>query len=118
MLLPLISSACILFDMLSQLLNVAMDLWGFKADFPQNHLIETASTSTGSLIIWDIGDYEVLPYYDSSGKETDDELSYSSDGGMVPSPRLSETDKLHSAFHNVRARSFWSPSFDPLIPYI
>lgn len=29
----------------------------------KNHLIETASASTGSLLIWDTGEYEMLPYH-------------------------------------------------------
>jgi hypothetical protein len=37
-----------------------------------NHLIETASNATGSMLIWDTGEYEILPPNNSS-KETDDE---------------------------------------------
>ncbi|KAI9826734.1 MAG: hypothetical protein M1819_007279 [Sarea resinae] len=39
-----------------------------------NHLIETASLSTGSLLIWDTGEYYVLPFRQEQ-PETDDELS-------------------------------------------
>lgn len=36
-----------------------------------NHLIETASLSTGSMLIWDTGFYEVLPFKDTSPRGTD-----------------------------------------------
>lgn len=41
-----------------------------------NNLIESASHATGSLIIWDTGEYEVLPYRQPvEARTTDDELS-------------------------------------------
>lgn len=41
-----------------------------------NNLIESASHATGSLLIWDTGEYEVLPYRESiKARTTDDELS-------------------------------------------
>lgn len=41
-----------------------------------NNLIESASHATGSLLIWDTGEYEVLPYRESvRARTTDDELS-------------------------------------------
>ncbi|KAI1825660.1 DNA polymerase ligase-domain-containing protein [Xylaria intraflava] len=59
-----------------------------------NHLIETASHATGSLLIWDTGTYEVLPIqskrsYMDSQSSTDEEASL---------PRLTEQEKLHQAF--------------------
>jgi len=42
----------------------------------QNNLIESASHATGSLLIWDTGEYEVLPYREpTKTRSTDDELS-------------------------------------------
>lgn len=67
----------------------------------KNHLIETASTSTGSLLIWDTGEYEMLPYRENVEKMTDDELSGDSDGDSNPSLNLSDSEKLHAAFRNV-----------------
>lgn len=41
-----------------------------------NNLIESASHATGSLLIWDTGEYEVLPYREPvRARTTDDELS-------------------------------------------
>lgn len=41
-----------------------------------NNLIESASHATGSLLIWDTGEYEVLPYREPvKARNTDDELS-------------------------------------------
>ncbi|KAI9701746.1 MAG: hypothetical protein M1820_006374 [Bogoriella megaspora] len=71
-----------------------------------NHLIETASNATGSLLIWDTGEYEVLPRANPSrAAETDDELS---DGDDLPSEaedRRPEPLKLVEAFRSVSALS-------------
>ena len=41
-----------------------------------NNLIESASHATGSLLIWDTGEYEVLPYREQiEARTTDDDLS-------------------------------------------
>ncbi|KAL9127602.1 MAG: hypothetical protein Q9217_003560 [Psora testacea] len=69
----------------------------------QNHLIETASAATGSLLVWDTGEYEVLPYRQDDKKETDDEESDFRD------PRdtwswLSDSQKLHQSFQNRKIR--------------
>lgn len=69
-----------------------------------NHLIETASASTGSLLIWDTGEYEMLPYHENIEQVTDDELSGDSDGYSSPSLDLSDTEKLHAAFRNRKIR--------------
>lgn len=67
----------------------------------QNHLIETASHSTGSLLIWDTGEYSVLPYRQPR-YETDDELSNASDSAVEnKKPPSSEPQKLHEAFQMV-----------------
>ncbi|KAJ5543289.1 hypothetical protein N7535_005717 [Penicillium sp. DV-2018c] len=72
----------------------------------RNHLIETASSKTGSLIIWDTGEYEILPYRtDPSGPETDDSRSESSqDSHVSPKERISDSAKLREAFQNRKIR--------------
>lgn len=65
----------------------------------QNHLIETASHATGSLLIWDTGTYSILPTQQSRPQEdpqsTDDE-----DQGT----HLTEQENLHRAFANRKIR--------------
>ncbi|KAJ5228450.1 hypothetical protein N7489_009158 [Penicillium chrysogenum] len=71
-----------------------------------NHLIETASQQTGSLIIWDTGEYEILPYLmDPSGPETDDSRSEMSEDSQVsPEEPISDSAKLRQAFQNRKIR--------------
>ncbi|KAI0405816.1 DNA polymerase ligase-domain-containing protein [Xylaria palmicola] len=59
-----------------------------------NHLIETASHATGSLLIWDTGTYTILPA-DHSHSQNDSQSSTDQDSG---SPQLTEQQKLHNAF--------------------
>ena len=73
----------------------------------KNHLIETASASTGSLLIWDTGEYEMLPYRDNTEQLTDDELSSVSDEDSRPSSNLSDSEKLHAAFRDVGISFFF-----------
>lgn len=68
-----------------------------------NNLIESASHSTGSLLIWDTGEYEVLPYREPvKARTTDDELSDS--GEETRSPNLSESEKLFAGFQSRHLR--------------
>ncbi|KAJ5579885.1 uncharacterized protein N7459_005870 [Penicillium hispanicum] len=68
-----------------------------------NHLIETASSQTGSLIIWDTGEYEILPYHAQSLPETDD--SQSKSPSSEPEEELvSDSAKLREAFRNRKIR--------------
>ena len=67
----------------------------------KNHLIESASASTGSLLIWDTGEYEMLPSRENIEQVTDEELSDYSDRDSRPSLNLSESEKLHAAFRSV-----------------
>ncbi|KAF2972444.1 hypothetical protein GQX73_g1179 [Xylaria multiplex] len=65
-----------------------------------NHLIETASHATGSILIWDTGTYTVLPTerhrpQDDSQSPTDEDSS---------SPQLTEQQKLHQAFTTRKIR--------------
>ncbi|KAL8841087.1 MAG: hypothetical protein Q9176_003428 [Flavoplaca citrina] len=72
----------------------------------QNHLIETASSSTGSMLIWDTGEYSVLPYHaDQKLHQTDNELSDSSAYENYKQPStISDSEKLHQAFKNRKIR--------------
>ncbi|KKA22584.1 hypothetical protein T310_3375 [Rasamsonia emersonii CBS 393.64] len=69
-----------------------------------NHLIETGSAKTGSMIIWDTGEYSILPYRpDPQVPETDDsssDISESSWSHEGPS----ESEKLREAFQNRKIR--------------
>lgn len=65
-----------------------------------NHLIETASTSTGSLLIWDTGTYTVLPSRASKKLEDSDSQSDENDA----SSELTEQEKLHQAFRTRKIR--------------
>lgn len=62
-----------------------------------NNLIESASHATGSLLIWDTGEYEVLPYREPvKARTTDDELSDSESD--VESNVETDSGKLFTAF--------------------
>ncbi|KAK8184239.1 DNA polymerase ligase-domain-containing protein [Phyllosticta citribraziliensis] len=69
-----------------------------------NHLIETASNATGSLIIWDTGEYEVLDRKSpTAGDETDS--STSSDGPEIVRVEANpqhQNVRLIEAFQNSR----------------
>lgn len=68
-----------------------------------NHLIETASHSTGSMLIWDTGEYTVLPYRQSISPMDSDSESRESSDATNPSA-LSEPEKLHAAFQQRKIR--------------
>ena len=74
-----------------------------------NHLIETASGDTGTMLLWDTGEYEVLAYRSSSKQST------ASESGSSVGPessfsrnsvfeRLSEPAKLAVAFSRRKVR--------------
>ncbi|KAK3060916.1 hypothetical protein LTS18_007431 [Coniosporium uncinatum] len=68
-----------------------------------NHLTENASHASGSMLIWDTGEYEILPRYTKVKKDktTDDEMSAGSDSDNYlksGKTRTSESDKLAEAF--------------------
>ncbi|KAL2755088.1 hypothetical protein ACRALDRAFT_1064811, partial [Sodiomyces alcalophilus JCM 7366] len=75
-----------------------------------NHLIETASTSTGSLLIWDTGTYSILPRSSKHAPSVDPSSPSSSvrSGESSPEreqrhhrhrrPHQTEQEKLHAAF--------------------
>ncbi|EHY52377.1 hypothetical protein HRR83_003052 [Exophiala dermatitidis] len=75
-----------------------------------NHLIETASHETGTMLLWDTGEYTVIPYESSgsrgnrskttttgSSTDSDSEGDGAANGG---SNTESEPVKLHRAFQN------------------
>lgn len=68
-----------------------------------NHLIETASHETGTMLLWDTGEYEVLPYEDSKAASsrdhttTTDESDTDADKNTRWNPD-SEPQKLHRDF--------------------
>ncbi|KIW72201.1 hypothetical protein PV04_00413 [Phialophora macrospora] len=72
-----------------------------------NHLIETASHETGTMLLWDTGEYEIIPYDTSNknasgGEATATEGSESdTDSELVAKKEAeSEPQKLHRAFQN------------------
>ncbi|EAW25299.1 uncharacterized protein NFIA_107910 [Aspergillus fischeri NRRL 181] len=71
-----------------------------------NHLIETASANTGSMIIWDTGEYEILPSQSEREMvETDDSRSELSDSSLhSPVYKKTESEKLREAFRNNKIR--------------
>ncbi|EXJ95796.1 hypothetical protein A1O1_00920 [Capronia coronata CBS 617.96] len=71
-----------------------------------NHLLETASHETGTMLLWDTGEYTVLPYPASGARtannETDTSTNSDSDSDPDPARAYEEPEpaKLHSAFQN------------------
>jgi hypothetical protein len=65
-----------------------------------NNLVESASHSTGSLLIWDTGEYEVLPYRETpKARTTDDECSDpEAQAEKAPCVPESESEKLFAGF--------------------
>lgn len=66
-----------------------------------NNLIESASHATGSLLIWDTGEYEVLPRPEKRHKMTDDEMSEEEESAT---PAKSQSEKLFEAFQSRHIR--------------
>ena len=64
----------------------------------QNNLIESASHATGSLLIWDTGEYEILPRPRKSGRMTDEEMSDADDEHARTT--LSHSERLSKAFQS------------------
>ncbi|CAJ2500504.1 Uu.00g033570.m01.CDS01 [Anthostomella pinea] len=68
-----------------------------------NHLIETASHNTGSLLIWDTGTYSILPSQQDS-RTANSQSAPDSDSDADASPQLTEQEKLHRAFNARKIR--------------
>ncbi|KAI5268193.1 hypothetical protein E4T47_07815 [Aureobasidium subglaciale] len=65
-----------------------------------NHLVESASHATGSLLIWDTGEYEVLPYQVAEkGPETDDDAS-DVEAEVEQDAQKTDSERLFEAFQN------------------
>jgi hypothetical protein len=79
----------------------------------KNHLIETASHATGSLLIWDTGTYSVLPIVDRKSSSSKKEKEYDSQSSAIEGEeekdkedtnsssqgkQKTEQEKLHQAF--------------------
>ncbi|KAH7155519.1 DNA polymerase ligase-domain-containing protein [Dactylonectria estremocensis] len=88
-----------------------------------NHLIETASSATGSLLIWDTGTYTILPRK-SKHAPSSDPSSPASSPPPSPGPHPAATpppktpqDLLHAAFQNrkIRIRLHGSRLPDPYV---
>ncbi|KAF7558294.1 hypothetical protein G7046_g5859 [Stylonectria norvegica] len=79
-----------------------------------NHLIETASSATGSLLIWDTGTYTIPPRQSKHAPSSDPSSPPSS-----PPPPLGATAQtlLHAAFQNrqIRLRLHGSKLPDPYV---
>ncbi|KAF4462813.1 ABC1 domain containing [Fusarium albosuccineum] len=81
-----------------------------------NHLIETASSSTGSLLIWDTGTYTILPRKSKHSPSSDPSSppsSPSSPSSSTPTPQA----LLYAAFQNrnIRIRLHGSRLPDPYV---
>lgn len=68
-----------------------------------NHLIETASVSTGSMIIWDTGTYEVLKRRSKHAPKEDPHSQQMSDGDEA-FESMTQQEKLHQDFQNRKIR--------------
>ncbi|KAM5355423.1 hypothetical protein ACJ41O_002069 [Fusarium nematophilum] len=79
-----------------------------------NHLIETASSSTGSLLIWDTGTYSVLPRKSKHSPSSDPSSPPSS---PTLQPASTPQALLHAAFKNrkIRIRLHGSRLPDPYV---
>ncbi|KEF53822.1 uncharacterized protein A1O9_10223 [Exophiala aquamarina CBS 119918] len=64
-----------------------------------NHLIETASSDTGTMLLWDTGEFFVLPYRSSRSSSSNTLMdSSTSDSDVGDIREESEPQKLHQAF--------------------
>jgi hypothetical protein len=64
-----------------------------------NHLIETASSDTGTMLLWDTGEYFVIPYKaNRSSRSKNRTDSSASDSDTEDLNGESEPEKLHRAF--------------------
>lgn len=72
-----------------------------------NHLVETAGSHTGSLLVWDTGSYEVLPPRRSKYAPVDSQEGRHSDDGEEEEERwvkLTQQEKLAAAFSSRKIR--------------
>lgn len=71
-----------------------------------NHLIETASHSTGSMLIWDTGEFEIMPYEEKSfsGTTTEEDTESEDDNLDERGPEMTEQEKLRQAFRKRKVK--------------
>ena len=74
-----------------------------------NHLIETASYETGTMLIWDTGEYEVLPYYaeQRSSRTADSDCESESEPAQTTNTSfstMSQPEKLAYSFARRKIR--------------
>ncbi|KIW17838.1 hypothetical protein PV08_05033 [Exophiala spinifera] len=69
-----------------------------------NHLIETASYETGTMLLWDTGEFEILPSPLPDANNDSDPESNSMSEPDLPTSRESEPEKLQRAFQNRKIR--------------
>ncbi|KAI1804752.1 DNA polymerase ligase-domain-containing protein [Daldinia bambusicola] len=69
-----------------------------------NHLIETASTATGSLLIWDTGTYTILPPRGNSKPANFNSQSTDEEEVEEAWSRRTQQEKLHQAFQTRKIR--------------
>lgn len=75
-----------------------------RTQYLQNSLIESASHATGSLLIWDTGEYSILPWK-KDATQTDDESTDCSNGQPINAQTShSENAKLIEAFQTRHIR--------------
>ncbi|KAF3073589.1 hypothetical protein CFAM422_003938 [Trichoderma lentiforme] len=74
----------------------------------QNHLVETASPETGSLLIWDTGTYSILPRASKHAPTRDPSSPpashQSQSASESPSPSQTAQSLLHAAFQDRKIR--------------
>ncbi|KAI1076166.1 DNA polymerase ligase-domain-containing protein [Whalleya microplaca] len=87
-----------------------------------NHLIETASPSTGSLLIWDTGTYTVLPpqsqtHQDPGSQSSSSSSSSDEEDDPAGADAPTEQQKLHAAFQarKIRLRLHGTRLPDPYV---
>lgn len=84
---------------------------------PQNHLIETASPETGSLLIWDTGTYSVLPRRSKHAPRKDPSSQPSSPTASPTRSTTTQQALLETAFNSrkIRLRLHGSKLPDPYV---
>ncbi|KAM3559668.1 hypothetical protein MY1884_001179 [Beauveria asiatica] len=87
-----------------------------------NHLIETASTDTGSLMIWDTGTYSILPRRSKHAPALDPDSGPSDDETASSSspPTATQQSLLHAAFQSrkIKIRLHGTKLPDPYVIYM
>ena len=86
----------------------------------KNHLIETASSDTGSLMIWDTGTYSILPRRSKYAPALDPDSGSSDDESTSSSSPTTQQTLLHAAFQTrkIKIRLHGTKLPDPYVVYI